>query len=88
VVGVRVGRDDNTSLGKVSGGTVPARIWRDFMSSALSVDHSIGPDLPRRYAPSNNHPPAVEHPSPLPPEWSDVSKPLRDMAKALRRLVQ
>jgi penicillin-binding protein 1A len=88
VVGVWVGRDDNSSLGKVSGGTVPARIWHDFMTSALSVDHSVGPDLPRRYAASNDNPSPVEHPSPLPPEWSNISKPLRDMAKALKHLVQ
>lgn len=37
VVGVWVGRDDNKPLGRVSGGTVPARIWRDFMMQALRV---------------------------------------------------
>ncbi|WP_232495812.1 transglycosylase domain-containing protein [Novosphingobium kaempferiae] len=35
VVGVWVGKDDNTPLKGVSGGTVPARIWRDFMREAL-----------------------------------------------------
>ena len=35
VVGVWIGNDDNTPLGGISGGTVPARIWRDFMSQAL-----------------------------------------------------
>jgi penicillin-binding protein 1A len=35
VVGVWVGNDDNTPLKGVSGGTVPARIWRDFMRDAL-----------------------------------------------------
>ncbi|MEO1921284.1 MAG: penicillin-binding protein [Sphingomonadales bacterium CG12_big_fil_rev_8_21_14_0_65_65_10] len=35
VVGVWVGNDDNSPLGNVSGGTVPARIWRDFMTAAL-----------------------------------------------------
>ena len=35
VVGVWVGNDDNTPLGGISGGTVPARIWRDFMQQAL-----------------------------------------------------
>src|SRR4029079_12775541 len=33
VVGVWVGRDDNTSLGKITGGTAPARIWKNFMTS-------------------------------------------------------
>ncbi len=35
VVGVWVGNDDNTPLHGVSGGTIPARIWHDFMSQAL-----------------------------------------------------
>ena len=35
VVGVWVGNDDNTPLKGVSGGTIPARIWRDFMQQAL-----------------------------------------------------
>lgn len=36
VVGVWVGNDDNSPLDGVSGGGVPARIWRDFMRSAIS----------------------------------------------------
>ena len=35
VVGVWVGNDDNSPLGGVSGGTIPARVWRDFMAAAL-----------------------------------------------------
>ena len=35
VVGVWVGNDDNTPLNGITGGSVPARIWRDFMSRAL-----------------------------------------------------
>lgn len=50
VVGVWVGRDDNKSLGKnVSGGTVPAQIWRSFMTSALSVDGRAASALPDGY---------------------------------------
>src|SRR6185295_20083035 len=49
VVGVWVGRDDNRSLGKISGGTVPAEIWRNFMTSALAVDRQRGPDLPGEF---------------------------------------
>jgi penicillin-binding protein 1A len=82
VVGVWVGRDDNKSLGKVSGGTVPAEIWRNFMTSALSVDRSRGPALP-----SGFHRPAPpsrpQQQSPLPPEWSDATKELRDLAGQL-----
>lgn len=35
VVGVWVGNDDNSSLKGVSGGGLPARIWRDFMAQAV-----------------------------------------------------
>lgn len=35
VVGVWVGNDDNTPLKGVSGGGLPAQIWRDFMSQAV-----------------------------------------------------
>lgn len=86
VVGVWVGRDDNQSLGAVSGGTVPARIWHDFMASALSIDHSAGPSLPHDYTPPSGDKPAVEHPSPLPREWSDGTKPLRDIVDAIEQL--
>lgn len=37
VVGVWIGNDDNTPLKGVSGGGLPARIWRDFMGQALRV---------------------------------------------------
>jgi len=86
VVGVWVGRDDNKSLGKISGGTVPADIWRNFMTGALAVDHQRGPVLPaefRRQEPQD-HP---ELKSPLPPEWSDATKQLRALAKDLEDLV-
>lgn len=43
VVGVWVGRDDNTPLGRISGGTVPARIWRDFMLRALNIKRAPPP---------------------------------------------
>ncbi len=35
VVGVWIGNDDNSPLGGISGGGLPARIWRDFMAAAL-----------------------------------------------------
>ena len=37
VVGVWVGNDDNSPLDRVSGGGLPALIWKDFMRSALSL---------------------------------------------------
>jgi penicillin-binding protein 1A len=84
VVGVWVGRDDNQSLGKISGGTVPAEIWHNFMSSALAVDHERGPALP----PGFHRPePDQENKSPLPREWSNSTKPLRDLVRQLDDLI-
>ena len=79
VVGVWVGRDDNKSLGKVSGGTVPAELWRSFMTSALTIDHERGPALPAEFHPE----PQPQIKSPLPPGWSDATKPIRDLARQL-----
>lgn len=36
VVGVWIGNDDNSPLGRASGGGAPARIWRAFMSGAIA----------------------------------------------------
>jgi penicillin-binding protein 1A len=86
VVGVWVGRDDNKSLGKVSGGTVPAEIWRSFMMSALAVDRERGPPWPTQFGrPAPDRSPGLK--SPLPPEWSDATKPMRTLARQLERLV-
>jgi penicillin-binding protein 1A len=85
VVGVWVGRDDNKSLGKISGGTVPADLWRSFMSAALAADHERGPDLPNNFRRESEQRPDLK--SPLPPEWSNATKPLRDLARQLEELV-
>jgi penicillin-binding protein 1A len=45
VVGVWVGNDDNTPMPGVTGGALPARIWKDFMSQALG--ERAGPARPR-----------------------------------------
>ena len=84
VVGVWVGRDDNKSLGKISGGTVPAEIWRNFMTGALAIDHQAGPPLPLQLprTPGDEE----QRKSPLPPEWSDATKPLRELARAIEEL--
>lgn len=37
VVGVWVGNDDNSPLDQVTGGGLPARIWKDFMRGALDL---------------------------------------------------
>lgn len=35
VTGVWVGNDDNSKMARITGGTIPARIWQDFMVQAL-----------------------------------------------------
>ncbi len=37
VVGVWVGNDDNSGTNKITGGSLPAQIWRDFMVSAYAT---------------------------------------------------
>jgi penicillin-binding protein 1A len=87
VVGVWVGRDDDKSLGKVSGGTVPAQIWRNFMASAISIDKRRGPELPSEFhVPQRKTEPARK--SPLPDDWSDATKGLRDLANDLEKLFE
>ena len=87
VVGVWVGRDDNKSLGKISGGTVPAEIWRSFMTSALAVDRQRGPDLPPEFGRRLQRQEPPEMQSPLPPEWSDATKRFREVRRALDDLL-
>ncbi|MFL6733318.1 MAG: transglycosylase domain-containing protein [Sphingomicrobium sp.] len=85
VVGVWVGRDDNTSLGKVTGGTVPASVWHDFMTPALSIDGSRAPALPAEFKVPQPQAPARKQ-SPLPEDWSESSKPLRELGQLLDEL--
>jgi len=42
VVGVWVGNDDNRPMEGVSGGGLPARIWRNFMMQALNLHPAPG----------------------------------------------
>jgi penicillin-binding protein 1A len=44
VVGVWIGNDDNTPLNGVTGGSTPARIWRDFMRGALKIEAAPQPE--------------------------------------------
>jgi len=48
VVGVWVGNDDNTPLRGINGGNVPARIWRNFMSRAISGAAAPAPAKPAK----------------------------------------
>ncbi|VVT11017.1 Penicillin-binding protein [Sphingomonas sp. EC-HK361] len=43
VAGVWVGNDDNTPNPGLSGGGIPARIWRDFMTQALGLEPATRP---------------------------------------------
>ncbi|MBX9880541.1 MAG: transglycosylase domain-containing protein [Sphingomonas sp.] len=45
VVGVWVGNDDNSPNPGLSGGGIPARLWRDFMTSALGVAPARPPEV-------------------------------------------
>lgn len=46
VVGVWIGNDDNSPLAGVHGGSLPARIWRDFMAQALGKGAAPRPARP------------------------------------------
>jgi len=43
VVGVWIGNDDNAPMKGVTGGSTPARIWRDFMRGALKMESAPQP---------------------------------------------
>jgi len=90
VVGVWVGRDDNKSLGRISGGTAPAQIWRSFMAPALSVDGRRGPPLPREFRLPEPRPSESQRqrPSPLPDEWSENSRDIREALREIQRLFE
>lgn len=47
VVGVWIGNDDNSPLAGISGGGLPARIWRDFVKQALGVQAAPPRPTPR-----------------------------------------
>jgi len=47
VVGVWIGNDNNTSMRRVTGGSLPAQIWRKFMNDARSKDPQFKSRLPR-----------------------------------------
>ena len=86
VVGVWVGRDDNKPLGEVTGGTTPAKIWRAFMAPALAVDGRRGPELPVEFrvpAPARR-----ERKSPLPYDWSNGTRAVRDLFEQIGELIE
>ena len=84
VVGVWVGRDDDGSLGRMTGGTAPARLWRNFMTGALAVDGRRGPPLPRDYR-RKSLPPEPARQSPLPEGWGEDA--IRRLSERLDELL-
>ncbi len=46
VTGVWVGNDDNSQMGGITGGTVPAKIWRDVMSVATAPYGNVDFEYP------------------------------------------
>jgi penicillin-binding protein 1A len=88
VVGVWVGRDDNQTLGKITGGTAPAEIWRRFMGPAVAIDGHRGPPLPAEFKlPQRREPQRGERKSPLPDEWSEGGEAIREILNAVERLI-
>ena len=87
MVGVWVGRDDNQSLGKITGGTAPAEIWRRFMGSAIAIDGRRGPPLPEGFRLPERRQPQGERKSPLPDDWSEGGEAVRAIFEMVERLI-
>jgi penicillin-binding protein 1A len=87
VVGVWVGRDDNKSLGKITGGTAPAEIWRRFMGPAIAIDGRRGPPLPAGFRVPERQPERRERKSPLPDDWSEGGEAIRSILEMVERLI-
>lgn len=77
VVGVWVGHDDNSSLGRITGGGAPARVFKSFMQGALAIDGSRGPRLPKDF---RRVPQLPDRQSPLP---SEMDRTLEKIARDL-----
>jgi penicillin-binding protein 1A len=71
VVGVWIGRDDNTPLKGINGGGLPARIWHDFMAQAIKGARPVS--VPRPKSRSNPRPDPTGPIQPLDlPEMPDL----------------
>jgi 1A family penicillin-binding protein len=69
VVGVWTGNDDNTPMGRVVGGDLPAKIWHDFVAAAERI-------AARRAAPTNRDGPGVAAASTVPAPSANVASPV------------
>ena len=74
VVGVWVGRDDNKSLGKISGGTVPAADLAQLHDLGTCCRSSNAVRSCRSSSIARGRIASDELKSPLPPEWSDADQ--------------
>lgn len=66
-----LGRDDSKSMGRVSGGTIPAEMWKSFMVTALKR-------APRLAIPPGPPAPVVQPPAVTAPEGPTASAPPAD----------
>jgi penicillin-binding protein 1A len=57
------------------------------MQSALAVDGQRGPSLPGDFGGPPQQPQRQRYQSPLPPDWSDGTKRLRELADSLEQLI-
>jgi len=73
VTGVWVGNDDNSKMARVTGGTIPARIWQDYMRQAL--DKVLG-DTAAASLPTITRPAHVTHDNTLEILLADLEKAL------------
>jgi len=67
VVGIWIGNDDNSPLQGISGGGLPARMWRDFMTQASGQKAA---PRPRRVDPTG---PVEPQDSPAIPDVGEIS---------------
>lgn len=80
VVGVWVGNDDNTPLQGVTGGSLPAQIWRDFMRQALNAPAAAPRPSPNPSGPVE----PLDLPEPLDPALGPPTLRLEDGKAVLR----
>ncbi len=67
VAGVWVGNDDNSKMARVTGGTIPARIWKNFMAEAVK-------NIPPSKLPTTSRPIALSSEQSLEMLLADVEK--------------
>ncbi|GAB5347879.1 transglycosylase domain-containing protein [Alteriqipengyuania sp. 357] len=75
VVGVWIGNDDNTPLEGISGGGLPARIWKSFMLRAQGISGAA--PAPRRQNPAGPVQPLDV------PDGSDIPAPIAEEGAAI-----